>query len=63
MTFKKFIESRSVSNKEIAAALSISDRALYYYMSGNRIPEKELMLRIYNYTKHKVCPKDWYNFG
>jgi len=59
MKLKDFLRFRKISNKTFANLLNISPVSLSRYINGDRFPEKEILIKIYNLTEGLVSPNDF----
>ena len=59
MKLKDYLRFRKITNKTFANYLSISPVSLSRYQNGDRFPEKEILIKIYNLTEGLVTPNDF----
>ena len=59
MKLKDYLKFRKITNKTFANFLSISPVSLSRYLNGDRFPEKEILIKIYNLTEGLVTPNDF----
>lgn len=64
MTLAEYISDLKVSPEKLAESLDgVSASALRKWISGERIPRKEQMEKIFEVTGGKVSPNDFYSIG
>lgn len=64
MTLAEYITDLKISPEKFAETLDgISAGALRKWMSGERIPRKEQMEKIFEVTSGKVTPNDFFGVG
>ena len=56
---QRLFKFRKITNKTFASLLKVSPVSLSRYLSGERFPEKEIFLKIYNLTEGLVSPNDF----
>ena len=59
MKLQDFLRFRRIKNKTFAKLLNISPVSLSRYISGERFPEKEILIKIHNFTEGLVSPNDF----
>ena len=59
MKLQDYLRFRRVKNKTFAKLLNISPVSLSRYISGERFPEKEILIKIHNLTEGLVSPNDF----
>ena len=59
MILKDYLRFRGIKNKTFAKLLNISPVSLSRYISGERFPEKEILIKIHNLTEGLVSPNDF----
>ena len=59
MKLKDYLKINKVTNKTFANLLNISPVSLSRYLNGDRVPEKEILVKIYNLTEGFVSPNDF----
>ena len=59
MKLKEYLRFRKITNKTFANFLNISPVSLSRYINGERFPEKEILIKIYNLTEGLVTPNDF----
>ena len=59
MRLKDYLKINKVTNKTFANLLNISPVSLSRYLNGDRVPEKEILVKIYNLTEGFVSPNDF----
>ena len=59
MKLQDYLRFRRIKNKTFAKLLNISPVSLSRYISGERFPEKEILIKIHNLTEGLVCPNDF----
>ena len=60
MKLKEYLKLNKISNKEFSKLIGITPVSLSRYISGERIPEKEIVLKIFEFTHGSVSPDDFY---
>ena len=60
MILKEYLKFFGITNKDFAKRIGISPVSLSRYMSGERLPEKEIILKIFTATNGAVNPNDFY---
>ena len=60
MILKEYLKLNKISNKEFANTIGISPVSLSRYINGERIPEKDIFLKIFKKTNGFVSPNDFY---
>jgi hypothetical protein len=60
MKLRAYLDEKDESPSVFAAGLSISTQALYRYMSGERVPRRDVMARITAATNGAVQPNDFF---
>ena len=60
MILKEYLKFCGVTNKDFAKRIGISPVSLSRYISGERLPEKEIILKISSLTDGAVNPDDFY---
>lgn len=58
---KVFLESNGKSAIQFARDISVTYATVSRYLSGTRIPEKEILHKIYVITQGSVTPNDFYD--
>ena len=59
MKLQDYLKFRKIKNKTFSKLLNISPVSLSRYISGERFPEKEILIKIHNLTEGLVCPNDF----
>ena len=59
MQLKTYLDKRGLTILEFACLLGVSHQAVRRYLHGERLPQRDIMLRIAKVTKGKVRPDDW----
>ena len=59
MHLKDYLKLQRISNNSFSKLLGISPVSLSRYISGERFPEKKILINIYNYTQGFVTPNDF----
>jgi len=59
MRLKDYLIFKKIKNKTFANLLKISPVSLSRYLNGDRFPEKEILIKIYNLTEGLVTPNDF----
>ena len=62
MLLSEYLRKRSMSLTEFAERLGVVVSTVSRYASGERIPSRDLMLRIERETGGRVKPGDFYGF-
>ena len=60
MILKEYLKFCGVTNKDFAKRIGITPVSLSRYISGERLPEKEIILKISSLTDGAVNPDDFY---
>ena len=60
MKFKAYLEKKKITRLDASKALGVSTVAIGYWCRGLRVPSKAKMATIYNWTRGKVGPADFY---
>ena len=63
MKLKDYLKINKVTNKTFANLLKVSPVSLSRYLNGDRLPEKETLIKIYNLTEGFVSPNDFFLQG
>ena len=50
MKLRDYLRFKKITNKTFANLLKISPVSLSRYLNGDRFPEKEILIKIYNLT-------------
>ena len=59
MKLQDYLRFRRIKNKTFAKFLNISPVSLSRYISGERFPEKKILIKIHNLTEGLVSPNDF----
>ena len=59
MKLQDYLRFKRIKNKTFAKLLNISPVSLSRYISGERFPEKEILIKIHNLTEGLVSPNDF----
>ena len=59
MKLKDYLKVNKITNKTFANILKVSPVSLSRYLNGDRLPEKETLIKIYNLTEGFVSPNDF----
>ncbi len=59
MDIKTYIKRKSLTEAQFAALIGVGQSAVSRYMSGKRVPEWKVLLRIVEATKGAVKPNDF----
>ena len=54
MKLKEYLKLNKISNKEFSKLIGITPVSISRYISGERIPEKEIVLKIFEFTHGSV---------
>jgi transcriptional regulator with XRE-family HTH domain len=60
MRLALYCEKNGVTAAELATHLKVSLRTAYRYLSGERIPDREVMPRLVRWSRGGVSPNDFY---
>ena len=60
MKLQDFIRSKDMTDQQFADYIGVTRVAVTMYRNGDRIPKKEIMQNIRDFTKGKVQPNDFY---
>ena len=60
MKLQDFIRSKDMTDQQFANYIGVTRVAVTMYRNGDRIPKKEIMQNIRDFTKGKVQPNDFY---
>tara|TARA_B100000029_G_scaffold509597_1_gene599169 strand:- start:626 stop:1819 length:1194 start_codon:yes stop_codon:yes gene_type:complete len=60
MNLKQFLQFKRITQLDFAKKLNISPISLSRYIGKERLPEKNILLKIYNLTDGLVSPNDFY---
>ena len=60
MHLKEYLKLNQITNKQFSKLLGITPVSLSRYINGERIPEKEIVLKIFDKTYGCVSPNDFY---
>lgn len=60
ITLKQWMEETGKTVAEIATGCRISDKAVYKYLRGERIPRRPAAERIRDFTGGRVTPNSFY---
>ncbi len=63
MNLKQFLKLKKISHADFAKNLNISPISLSRYIGGQRLPEKNILLKINDLTDGLVTPNDFYLFN
>jgi DNA-binding transcriptional regulator YdaS (Cro superfamily) len=61
MKLAEYIAKKGWARSYVAWKLGVTETTVTRYLSGDRLPTAEVMLKIYRVTKGKVTPNDFYN--
>ena len=50
MKLKDYLRFKNITNKTFASLLKVSPVSLSRYLNGDRFPEREILVKIYNLT-------------
>ena len=59
MKLQDYLRFRRIKNKTFAKFLNISPVSLSRYISGERFPEKKILIKIHNLSEGLVSPNDF----
>jgi predicted transcriptional regulator len=57
---EKYLEENGLTKTSFAKALGVTPVAVGRYISGERLPEPEIMSEIFKVTKGQITPNDFY---
>lgn len=57
---RNYLENNNIGKNELAERISVSRVAIDRYLTGARIPSKEVMAKIYAITHGDVTPNDFF---
>lgn len=60
MKLNEYIEKTKLEVDKLADSLDVTPMCVYRYLSGKRIPNKEVMNKIYDFTNGEVTPNDFF---
>jgi transcriptional regulator with XRE-family HTH domain len=60
MNLQDFMRSKDMTDQQFANYIGVTRVAVTMYRNGDRIPKKEIMQNIRDFTKGKVQPNDFY---
>jgi DNA-binding transcriptional regulator YdaS (Cro superfamily) len=60
MTLSEYLTTKNLSPGEFAKRLKCAEPTVNRYITGARIPEKQMMVRIVRATDGDVTPNDFY---
>jgi len=60
MRLKKWMTQKSINDEQLSQMLGISRPAVTMYRNDQRIPKKEIMIKLRQITKGEVSPNDFY---
>ena len=60
MNLQDFMRSKDMTDQQFADYIGVTRVAVTMYRNGDRIPKKEIMQNIRDFTKGKVQPNDFY---
>ena len=60
MRLKDYLKFNNISNKEFSLEIGISPVSLSRYINGGRLPEKDILNKIYEATDKLVDANDFY---
>lgn len=63
MKFCAYLLSKKIPRKTAAKELDVSVESIRLWVSGERLPREEQMLRIYRWSKQQVQPNDFYDLS
>lgn len=63
MKLEEWINESGKSRADFARDLKVSGAAVYRYVKGKQIPEREIMVRIYDLTGGSVGANDFYGLN
>ena len=61
MRLQEYLGASNVSEAEFGKLLGVSQVAVHRYVTGQRIPAREIMTKIISATDGNVLPNDFYN--
>lgn len=63
MKLKEWMEWKGKTYREVGEDINICHTSLFKYCNSNRVPRKEAMKKIKEYTKGRVTLKDFIDFS
>jgi predicted transcriptional regulator len=60
MNLKTFLDTENIRPATFAESVGVTTQALYRYISGDRLPRRDVMDRIIAATAHRVQPNDFF---
>lgn len=57
---EKYLDENGLTKAGFAKALGVSPVTVGRYISGERLPEQEIMAAIFEITKGEITPNDFY---
>lgn len=60
MTLADFMKKNDLARSYVAWKLGVTEPAVTRYLNGSRLPNAEVMIKIYRLTAGKVQPNDFY---
>lgn len=57
---KQFLKDNNMTQRAFAKTLNISEMAVYYYLKGKRIPNRDIMQKITELTNGYVTANDFF---
>lgn len=63
MTLDNYLNKEHISTSKFARKLEICESTVNKWRYNAVIPRKDEMLKIYEFTKQKVCPNDFYGIN
>lgn len=60
MTLEQYLIKKKISSSKFAEMIDVSRMTVDRYVTGDRIPKKDVMLKIKKATHGKVQPNDFY---
>ena len=61
MKLSEYIKNKNLPYAEVAELLGVDPQAIYYWISGERIPKPENMRKIFEITGGAVTANDFFN--
>ena len=60
MILKTYLKQNNITVAKFSRDLDVTPQAVFYWMSGDRMPDKESMKKIVEQTNGEVMPNDFY---
>lgn len=60
MRLADYLRENGLSDADFATQIGVTRQSVHNYRSGRSVPQRQVILKIYEATKGKVGPLDWY---